>query len=1630
MPPPGPAVPHPQVSPTDRERPGLGSVAAEIRFAVVMYGGVSLAIYMNGISQELLRLVRATGGRIGPDGMPAAPPPFGELRGTEGVYRKLSAALSDPGLRAAYRSWAAQGGAGPDPLRASAAGDPEIRTRFVIDVLSGTSAGGINAVFLAKALAGDLGMERLKELWVTEGDVDLLLNDRRSVRGTRLEPPAEPASLLNSQRMYLKLLEALDGMDDAPARETGQPRPARAAPSPYVEELDLAVTATDIRGTVIPIRLADGIVHERSHRKVFRFRYAAPWSATPVRNDFQRSFNPFLAFAARCTSSFPFAFEPMRLEDVDGVLRTLPGERGHAGHGSGDPRWSAFFDSADGVPEDYRTRSLGDGGYLDNKPFSHAVAALARRHADVPVKRKLVYIEPAPEHPEERRDPAAPPDALENVGAALVGIPRYETIREDVEAVLRRNRRIDRIARITERIERDLANVEHEGRPPVLRGQWNDLSMSEMARLYGRYYLPYRRLRIAAVTDDVARAFAAGARARTEEEVFAIRRLVRAWRKRHFANEPVPPHRSVNGFLDEFDLSYRLRRLGLVRRRLGEVLDLLAPSAADERARPVPRGLAEAGLDPRELDAPEAAALRRALLALERELNGCHRTLRGLAFRLESVETAREVEELRAKVARLGLGRDHLAHLLGEPGKFPRPPPEAAHDGAGAIEPGVARALDMLAHPDAFGLPPDFAEMVDGAARALREILHAELKEGAGARARALLDPATPLLPAHPWAAAAPAGPLQAARAWLYRFYAEFEQYDQISFPILYDTDTGEPSTVDVVRFSPEDATSIVDERAEGERRRKLAGTALGNFGAFLDRVWRKNDLMWGRLDGAERLVATLLPDEADRRLREDLRREAQVEILREEMGEEARGELDALLAGALVRAAGPRGEAIGRAVDEVLARSGVLDAHARLEALLRSALGARELLGLVKSQYEVDRKVDPKTAFRTISRAARIAGKMMDGIAEARIGRKAGGRWLARAGQVLAAAVEVAVPRSWAELLFRHALKLVYLFAGLLVAAGLLFGSGEVKRAGWATLGGTALAHVVVLLVGDRLRGRSVVSRLLAWAAGAGVVALAAVGLDRVAGLGLVDAALDVLRRLPLPGGRLAARETALAERPAEVRAREDRAGVGDELVPPEGDGDPGVARDPVLGEDREAAPGLGLAVPGPAEHALERGRVPLPLDDRAEAGVEGAGRRRGERAPLPAGHRDDAPGVGEPGGREPGRAALAVPLLPGGPGEAPGERAGEVDDEADPARGVAGLVDPGEPGVEGCAPLRLEPGHRRVEGGRPGAVALGELTEDLRREDEGLGELPGERPVGLHRAGAVVPRPPRDELRPHPEGEARVRDRRRVGRGEGRDGEREVPVDGGPPLPVQVLPGEPPGGDEPVGRDLEGDAVRHEPLRSTAEDRSDGGDDVRGRRRALHLARRDAEEDEGGCRGGVGPPEVGHPLGARLLAGGERVGPPGRLRDGIGRGGGLGEEEGDEGERERGARVHGRSSDEEDHAGVDGGVPVGPVVLEGERLVATAPRDADPVREQVRRGVRVHHVGDDLEDQAPEVAPLPEPLHAAVVPRDRGLPLERERPGVRLGRRELQTDGDLVVQAHRDEAGLRLLVDHGTPS
>src|SRR5690242_11333584 len=92
----------------------------EVRFAVVMYGGVSLAIYINGVAQELLKLVRATAPAPGKgDDQPQrALRSDDELHSTERVYRKLGQMIAR-----------GETTLGPADVRP----DSDIRTRFVVD---------------------------------------------------------------------------------------------------------------------------------------------------------------------------------------------------------------------------------------------------------------------------------------------------------------------------------------------------------------------------------------------------------------------------------------------------------------------------------------------------------------------------------------------------------------------------------------------------------------------------------------------------------------------------------------------------------------------------------------------------------------------------------------------------------------------------------------------------------------------------------------------------------------------------------------------------------------------------------------------------------------------------------------------------------------------------------------------------------------------------------------------------------------------------------------------------------------------------------------------------------------------------------------------------------------------------------------------------------------------------------------------------------------------------------------------------------------------------------------------------------------------------------------------------------
>jgi patatin-related protein len=1011
----------------------------EVRFAVVMYGGVSLAIYINGVAQEMLRWVRSTARSADTNvALLSNPSTAAEselsLSGTERVYRKLSYIL-------------ASGDIGKNEPAADLLGQAEknlaenktISTRFVVDIVSGTSAGGINGIFLSKALANGQDIRDLESLWVKEGDVRTLINDKNSVEGpVLLHDP--PSSLLNSQRMYFELLKAFDGMEKTTSNS-----------APFVDELDLFVTTTDLSGVTLPIRLSDGVVYERRHRNVLRFVYSNLDSATvKERNDFEAKFNPFLAYAARCTSAFPAAFEPMCLCDTDTILNGYLPYANKENCRSDSADWQRFYkdylNPAGVNTVKFPKRAFADGGYLDNKPFTYATETIARRQADLLVTRKLIYIEPSPEHPEEQPDLAGKPDAIENVSAALLSLPRYETIREDLQRVRDHNRLVERVQSLLTSVDKDKQFSTTSGTESFTDDEWSKLDLAEVVRKKGIGYVAYHRLDISSVSDDLGKLVTRVAGFDEESDHFIIiRSLVGEWRAQTYLEhgEGKP---SLNQFLFEFNLNYPMRRINFLRTKISELAnkkEYRNNAEAQTKLLAIKKQLNQAYKDlrttARQLRSRQKPVADGAATA-ESEPSPAYTAIQKLKERLVEETYKRLPEQVRSKTI-----DPVVEYFLG-----------VNANGGTAIGGTIkdqcdARAQQLLKDADILALFNPIAEALKAQIGPAKKKADETCRNALGLPDKTSADESKP-------------PDTTEIQAYLGYYYQNYDEYDRIIFPIIYGTEIGEAAKVDIIRISPEDATALINERETGCY--KLAGTALGHFGAFLDPLWRRNDIMWGRLDGAERIIKALLPN--DRDLANELVGEAQAAIVHE-----AIAKAGAIEARDLICEAGMRtrsGSAEPNLITEFIDNLTRFDVAGKVKPLIDGNAFRQHYI----DTFPVRSKLDPESTAKTAARATTVIGKMLDGLSSSRGASTKPALWITRLGRIFWALVEVAVPRSFAELFFHHWLKLIYFLEALMIVGSTLLLANGAQRFAITAFGITAAIHLAVALLSDLIQSRN----------------------------------------------------------------------------------------------------------------------------------------------------------------------------------------------------------------------------------------------------------------------------------------------------------------------------------------------------------------------------------------------------------------------------------------------------------------------------------------------------------------------------------------------------------------------------
>jgi patatin-related protein len=764
----------------------------ELRIALVCFGGVSLAVYMHGISKEILKLVRASSALHGISDRSQRP--------GASFFDRFDRGDSEYDTEPFYFELLRDVGRAVD-------------LRVVVDIIAGASAGGIVGTMLARALSHDLRMESMRDLWLDNADVTVLLSpDTKAGAWSKwfLKPflwGAAKTGMLGAirdleVRQKLSLLvrsrwfrPPLDGrimaglMYDA-VTSMGEPDHQAQSLLPSGHNLDLFVTLTDFYGYHQLVQIHDPpLIHELDHNHVLQFTYRRRSDGT-VESDFDIDNAPSLAFAARATSSFPGAFPPARIVEMDEAVALRQATW---------PRREEFiarsFEQHLRADVDPAVTPFIDGAVLNNRPFQLAISAIHGRPAYRQVDRRLVYIEPHPAPP-VMPSRQKMPRFFATLRGAMSDIPSSQPVTNELNWVNEFNDRVRRLKVINDsarpQVSRLVAGVLPETLNRATSSQevrsWREEVNSRVARDAGFAYQAYVRLKLASV-----RAFGAQliVKLRGAPEKSPLSRVVAeiidAWAIRKGVvyesdeTQALEFETATAGhvpvwvrYLLAFDVKYRERRLHFLiegQNRLYEHIDQAHFN----------------GLDPLVVD------------RLKREFYA----------RLDGLRRKERADYYSSDV--YGLVHDIIPE---------EPTPDEVRDLHAYAASFVERHFDKLDR--------------------LIEALAAEIKLDDSTRdlddLLASLDPAR----WHP-----------GARREVLVNYLGFPFWDVLTFPMINAREIGELNEILVDRISPQDTRTL--KGFEGIA--SLKGIGFGHFAAFLSRAYRENDYLLGRLHAIDRLI-------------------------------------------------------------------------------------------------------------------------------------------------------------------------------------------------------------------------------------------------------------------------------------------------------------------------------------------------------------------------------------------------------------------------------------------------------------------------------------------------------------------------------------------------------------------------------------------------------------------------------------------------------------------------------------------------------------------------------------------------------------------------------------------------------
>jgi patatin-related protein len=290
-----------------------------------------------------------------------------------------------------------------------------LNVTVTMDVLSGTSAGGINAALLGLSSAAGVDLGELRTLWLDTGSMDTLLRDPQE---------KSPPSLMQGDKVLFNELDlGIRKFYDNPHKYPPPPADPGGTPTTSVFITTTMMSGetsrfTDDYGTLVP---------DVDHHGLFTFdEQALGAGGAPALTE--------LALAARCSASFPGAFEPSFVP-INAQIAAGAGipER---------PDMAAFANMT-------RSHWAADGGLLANRPLTPLLAKVFSQPATGQVRRVLAFVVPDGGGTARLTAPAVAgddwvhPPTMAGALKADLGAQQSQSIASDLQAARLHNERID-----------------------------------------------------------------------------------------------------------------------------------------------------------------------------------------------------------------------------------------------------------------------------------------------------------------------------------------------------------------------------------------------------------------------------------------------------------------------------------------------------------------------------------------------------------------------------------------------------------------------------------------------------------------------------------------------------------------------------------------------------------------------------------------------------------------------------------------------------------------------------------------------------------------------------------------------------------------------------------------------------------------------------------------------------------------------------------------------------------------------------------------------------------------------------------------------------------------------------------